>query len=227
MEDLPDDQDDKSSAELPRAWTWQQGALAKGRISIDRALNDLDSILQKLGLGNDRPAVATEAHSLLRQMVSSGFTVGRNPHGLMALSIYVACRRLNVPATLKDVCNCSLAAKKTVSAYYREMYEKGLIDVPFADPILQLDRIMVNLRKGARWAAYVTEEAKAKAIAIIEQARKLGVVAGKDPAGLAGTALYLGCSQLIPQAEVARAASVTEVTLRNNHRALEEAGMLF
>ena len=99
------------------------------------------------------------------------------------------------------------------------MYEKGLIEVPFSDPISQLDRIVINLRKVARSATYPSEETKAKAIAIIEQARKQGVVAGKGPAGLAAAALYMGSSRLIPQAELAAAASVTEVTVRNNYKA--------
>ena len=225
MEDGPDGEEEPSSIERQRAWTWQQSALARGRISIDKALNDLDLILEKLSLGADAGPVAREAHNLLRQMIEAGFNTGRNSHGLMALSIYVACRRLNVAVTLKDVCNFSLSQRKVVAAYYREMYNRDIAEVPLANPALQLDRILENLRKITRWAVYATDEAKTKALAILDQARAVGVLEGKNPAGLAGTAVYVACSKLIPQAEVAKAASVTEVTLRNNYKKLVAAGL--
>jgi transcription initiation factor TFIIB len=58
---------------------------------------------------------------------------------------------------------------------------------------------------------------------IIDQARGVGLTAGKDPAGLAAAAIYIAAIQngeMRTQKEVARAAKVTEVTVRNRYKEL-------
>jgi transcription initiation factor TFIIB len=62
-----------------------------------------------------------------------------------------------------------------------------------------------------------------KAIEIVQQARKAGLTAGKDPAGLAAAAVYIASlltGERKTQKEIARAAQVTEVTVRNRYKEL-------
>ena len=57
-----------------------------------------------------------------------------------------------------------------------------------------------------------------KAVDILRKAKKIGVVAGKDPTGLAAAALYLACISEggnKTQKEISEASGVTEVTIRN------------
>ncbi|MEM2142838.1 MAG: hypothetical protein QXQ81_06245, partial [Candidatus Thorarchaeota archaeon] len=52
---------------------------------------------------------------------------------------------------------------------------------------------------------------------IVEESKKRGLVAGRDPWGMAAAAIYLAGRHLncwIPQATIALSAGVTEVTLR-------------
>ena len=62
---------------------------------------------------------------------------------------------------------------------------------------------------------------------LLNQKRKES--AGKDPMGLAAAALYLSCvknGMPVTQREIAEAADVTEVTIRNRYKSLKEAKIL-
>jgi transcription initiation factor TFIIB len=61
---------------------------------------------------------------------------------------------------------------------------------------------------------------------IINEARRIGIVAGKDPMGLAAAALYVACvleQEKKTQKEIAEVANVTEVTVRNRYKGLKES----
>ena len=63
------------------------------------------------------------------------------------------------------------------------------------------------------------------AIVILREARRKRVAAGKDPMGMASAALYIACLQhneKITQKNIAVAAGVTEVTVRNRYKALKK-----
>ena len=69
------------------------------------------------------------------------------------------------------------------------------------------------------------EKTKRKAIDILSKAKKIGMVAGKDPMGLAAAALYLACITSggnKTQKEISVASGVTEVTIRNRCAGLRE-----
>jgi transcription initiation factor TFIIB len=65
-----------------------------------------------------------------------------------------------------------------------------------------------------------------RAIKIINEAKAQGIVAGKDPMVLAAASLYVACvleGERKTQKEIAEAANVTEVTVRNRYKGLKEA----
>jgi transcription initiation factor TFIIB len=82
--------------------------------------------------------------------------------------------------------------------------------MPVVDPVKGVSRIAS--------IAKLTEKSKRKAINILEKAKKLGIVAGKDPMGIAAAALYLACistGESKSQKDISIASGVTEVTIRN------------
>ena len=94
-----------------------------------------------------------------------------------------------------------------------------LIDpFPLIDPAKYIIRVANNLN--------FDEKAKRKALDILEQARKKNILAGKDPTGIAASILYIVNleGQNVPktQAEIAKAAGVTEVTVRNRSKELRK-----
>jgi transcription initiation factor TFIIB len=65
-----------------------------------------------------------------------------------------------------------------------------------------------------------------RAIRIINEAKKKGIVTGKDPMGLAAASLYVACvleGERKTQKEIADVANVTEVTVRNRYKGLKES----
>jgi transcription initiation factor TFIIB len=67
-------------------------------------------------------------------------------------------------------------------------------------------------------------EVQSKALEILEQAKAAGgLVTGRDPRGLASAAIYIASiltDNRVTQRQIALAASVTEVTIRNRYKEL-------
>ncbi|MDO8056746.1 MAG: transcription initiation factor IIB, partial [Candidatus Hermodarchaeota archaeon] len=62
-----------------------------------------------------------------------------------------------------------------------------------------------------------------RATSVLEHARAKGITAGKDPTGLAASALYISAimeGERRTQREIAEVAHVTEVTVRNRYKEL-------
>jgi transcription initiation factor TFIIB len=89
------------------------------------------------------------------------------------------------------------------------------VNIPIADPVDFITRI-----GGALELSGTTQH---KAAEIIRDAKKMGITAGKDPAGLAAAAIYVASlleNERRTQKEIAQAAQVTEVTVRNRYKEL-------
>jgi len=88
--------------------------------------------------------------------------------------------------------------------------------MPVVDSIQCIARISSKLK--------ISEKTKRYAIKVLKDAQERKESAGKDPMGLAATALYLSCVQngvSITQRDLAEAAGVTEVTIRNRYKGLK------
>jgi transcription initiation factor TFIIB len=71
--------------------------------------------------------------------------------------------------------------------------------------------------------AKVSSEVEGLAIKLIREAKRKFATTGKDPSGLAAAALYIAARQKkekLTQSRLAKAADVTEVTVRNRKRDL-------
>ena len=71
----------------------------------------------------------------------------------------------------------------------------------------------------------LSERTTRDAAKVLEQIKEHGDSAGKDPMGLAGSTLYLICiknNETISQKQLADAAGVTEVTIRNRAKELKK-----
>jgi transcription initiation factor TFIIB len=72
----------------------------------------------------------------------------------------------------------------------------------------------------------IQEKTKRHAIKVLKLAQKNEISAGKDPMGLAAAALYLSCvknGEDKTQRDIAEAANVTEVTIRNRYKGLKDS----
>ena len=72
----------------------------------------------------------------------------------------------------------------------------------------------------------ISEKTKRHAIEILKSVQEHEGSAGKDPMGLAAAALYLSCvrnGEDKTQRDIAEAANVTEVTIRNRYKGLKDS----
>jgi transcription initiation factor TFIIB len=92
------------------------------------------------------------------------------------------------------------------------------LKMPVVNPIQCIARIASK--------AELSEKTKRKATKILQTAEEQKISAGKDPMGLAAAALYVACvtnGENKTQRDVAEAAGVTEVTIRNRYKGLKIA----
>ena len=89
--------------------------------------------------------------------------------------------------------------------------------MPIADPLTYVSKIAE--RTG------ISGQTQGIAIQILRDARKKRASAGKDPMGLAAASLYIAClknHEKKTQKDIAEAAGVTEVTVRNRYKTLKK-----
>jgi transcription initiation factor TFIIB len=75
----------------------------------------------------------------------------------------------------------------------------------------------------------VNEKTKRKAIDIMYYLNRKEVPAGKDPMGIAATVLYIAClntREKRTQTDIAQAAGITEMTLRNRYRDIKRRELI-
>ena len=135
---------------------------------------------------------------------------------MIAAALYAACRDTETSRTLKDVAQVSNIKKKEISRCYRLIYRELDLKMPVVDSIQCIARISSRLE--------ITEKIKRYAIKILKSSQEHQRSAGKDPMGLAAAALYLSCitnGENKSQRDLAEAANVTSVTIRNRVKNLK------
>ena len=155
------------------------------------------------------------ALEIYKKALESNLVRGRSIESVMAAAVYAACRELKLPRTLDEIAMYTRAGRKDVARCYRLLLREASIKVPLPNAADFVPRIGSYLR--------LSGQTIKRAIEILEQARAAGLTAGKDPAGLAAAAIYIAALQngeIRTQKEVARAAKVTEVTVRNRYKEL-------
>jgi transcription initiation factor TFIIB len=213
---------DAFGRELPSATRLQMLRLRKWHIrarvhsSVDRnlaqAMAELDRLVDKIRVPS---SVKEQAALIYRKALDKGLVRGRSILALSAASLYASCRFTETPRTLKDVAEASLVKKKDIARCYRLLLRELEIKMPTADPIRSVPKIASKLG--------LNEKTQQTAIEILHRAEEKKAISGKDPMGLAAAAIYIACvieSERKTQKEIAEAAGVTEVTVRNRYKGL-------
>jgi transcription initiation factor TFIIB len=181
--------------------------------NLQQAFGMLVKIKERMGLPD---SVVEKAAYVYRKAQEKKLIRGRTIGSVLAASIYIASRQMGVLRTLDDVSANSDVKPKEVGRSYRLLVSKLELQVPMIDPTKYVAKVANNIS--------LSERTKRKAIAIISEAQRRGISVGKDPMGIAASVLYLAgqaTGELKTQADVARAAGVTEITVRNRSRELK------
>ena len=197
-----------------RMWNSRSQSHSPTERNLQQAFSMLSRIKDRLGLPNH---VTEKAAYTYRKAQERGLIRGDTIGSVLAASIYVAARQSGVLRTLDDISEISDIKPGEVARSYRRIISELDINVPLIDPSKYIVKVANNLN--------FDEKIKRKALELMELAQKKNLVVGKDPISMAASIIYLvNLSERKPrtQAEIAKAAGVTEVTVRNRSKELRK-----
>ena len=197
-----------------RMWNNRSQSHSPTERNLQQAFSMLSRIKDRLGLPHH---VTEKAAYTYRKAQERGLIRGDTIGSVLAASIYVAVRQSGVPRTLDDISEISDIKPGELARSYRRIISQLDIKVPLIDPRKYIVKIANNLD--------FDEKIRRKALELMEQAQKKNLALGKDPISIAASILYIvNLSERRPktQAEIAKAAGITEVTVRNRSRELRK-----
>jgi len=174
-----------------------------------RAFSELDKLKDKIGLSDN---IVEKTAYIYRKAEKRGIIRGRTIHSILAASLYIACREMVAPKTLKEIAKAGDIRLKTLSKDYRMLLTELDLKVPNNDLMHYVFKVGNALP--------TSEKTKRQAIELVDLINKKDrhtYTSGKDPMGLAATALFVASAnngENITQREIATAAGLTAVTIR-------------
>ncbi len=206
----------RNRAQLYRLRKWQKRIKVSNAAerNLSQALQELERMASNLSIPND---VRESAAVIYRKAVKQNMIRGRSIEGVVAGSIYAACRLTNVPRTLDEIASVTRVKKKEIGRTYRIMSRYLKLNIIPSKPDDYVNRFCSKLKLSA--------EAKKRANDILKLARDNDLTSGKGPTGVAAAAIYIASlltGERRTQRSVAEVAGVTEVTIRNRYKELTE-----
>jgi transcription initiation factor TFIIB len=181
--------------------------------NLMQAFSELDILKDKLGLSH---AVIEKIAYIYRKAQERQLTRGRSISAMLSAAIYIACREMGTPRTLKDIVAASNVKRKDVARNFRVLILELDIKVPIADPMKCITKIANK--------SNLSERTVRQAARMMTKVIEKEITAGKHPMSLAATVLYISSirsGENVTQAAIADAAGLTEVTLRNRIKDLK------
>lgn len=199
-------------AQLYRIRNWQQRSRVSSSTekNLALALSEINRISESLGLAKN--IVETSAITY-RKTVNKGLIRGRSIRGIATACTYLACRQNKLIRTITEISNASSIDKKVIASNYRFLVRKLKIFVP---PMRSNQHItkLSNLLG-------LTGVAEGIAHKILSGAKKQKLTSGRGAKSIAAAACYIASiisGEGKTQREVAEAADLTEVTIRNRYK---------
>ena len=196
-----------------RKWQIRSRVHSSEDRNLAQAMAELDRLADKVYI----PASVKEKAAIFyRKALEKGLVRGRSIAAIATAAIYAACRSSETARTLREVSEVSIVEKKDVARCYRLLLRELDIRMPIAEPLTYVLKIAEKTG--------ISGKTQGLAVKILSEAKKKRASAGKDPMGLAAAALYNAClqnSEKKTQKDIAEAAGVTEVTVRNRYKSLK------
>ena len=195
-----------------RRWQTRSKVHASQSRNLMLAMSELQRLSDILHMPS---SVHDMAAVIYRKALNEGLVRGRSIGGMVAGALYAAVRFTKVPRTLKEIAEASQRGGKEIARSYSVIVRNLDMRMPIDDPTDYITKVAEN--------AGVSSEVEGLAINLLREAKNNYATTGKDPSGLAAAILYLSAKMLkekVTQAQLAKAANVTEVTVRNRKRDL-------
>lgn len=180
----------------------------------------LDRFAERLHSSN---AAKLKASSIYRKAHEHGLVRGKSANVMWVTSLYVASRLRGESRTLGHFARATGIPKRHLARCYRSLVMRLDLRMPLQDLagcVSKLARQVKISLSTRRVATRIVNEATKK---------KRSLISGRNPMSIAAAALYVACllrREKKTQREIAKAADVTEVTVRSNVAILQEDSTL-
>ncbi|HET6457848.1 MAG TPA: transcription initiation factor TFIIIB [Nitrosopumilaceae archaeon] len=203
----------KSTFGRLRVWDSRSKSKLTSR-GLMRAFLILNKLKSELGIPD---AVIENAAYLYRKARTNKITMGRSSAGMVCASLYAACREADTPRTLNDIAHAGNITRKDLSKSYRNLINTLDLKLKPYDSSEFITRISSEVE--------ISEKTRRNALDLLSKVVEKEISAGKNPLGLAAAVLYLSCiknNERKNQVDIANAAGVTAVTIRNRVESLRK-----
>jgi transcription initiation factor TFIIB len=188
---------------------------SKANRNLLSGLVDIRRMTAALGVSE---SIRNQACQLFRTAQSEDVLRGRSIETIASGSVYAVCRLNEYPRTFEEIARVSKLDDGKVRLGYKVLNRELDLPVPPAGPEQYLPQIASETD--------VSNRTESRARALLEDATGEAVTNGCNPAGAAAGALYVAgqeTGEYLTQAEIADAADVSNVTVRERYRDIERA----
>ena len=197
-----------------RKWQIRSRVHSSTDRNLAQAMAELERLSSKLYISQ---TIKEKAAVIYRKALDKALIRRGSIASIAAAALYAACRKSGSTKSLSEISEASLLSKKDVARCYRLLLQELDFHMPISDPLTYISKIAE--KNG------VSGKTQGVAITILRDAKQKRFSAGKDPMSMAAAALYIACVQnneKITQRDIAEAAGVSEVTVRNRYKALKK-----
>jgi len=203
-------------AQFYRLRKWHRQARisdAKER-NLALALGELNRMSSCLNIPRN---IQEDSSKIYREAAEADLIKGRSIEGVVAASLYIACRKNGVARTLDEIAEAARITRKELGRTYRFISSELELKLPLSLPQEYLPRFCSKLE--------LSQKTQLKAEEIIKKAANKGLTSGRSPTGIAAASIYIAsvvCGEKRPQKEIAEETNTTEVTVRNRYQEIKE-----
>lgn len=165
-----------------RTWDLRIKATSNNDRNLIFALNQLQTLKDRLGLSD---AIVEKTAYIYRKAHKKRLVRGRTISAVLNAAVYISCRELGIAKTLKEIADTTNTKRKTLAKCNRQLIFELDIKIPMVDSTKYIVKVANR--------ANLNKKTKYKAVDIMYHLNRKQISAGKDPMGIAATALYIAC----------------------------------
>ena len=165
-------------------------------------------------------SVKNDSEKICEDVMARNVVGRRSVPVIAASSLYTACRESHTPVTLKDLANATDSNPREIGRCYRSIISRMNIAPPNLNGATYAVRVAGTVK--------ASNEASELSLQIVNKSIEKGL-GGRNPMTLAAAAVYLAClitGEDSRQSDVADAAGVSEVSVRECVKSMRQAGVV-
>ncbi|HYC12000.1 MAG TPA: hypothetical protein VEC02_04995 [Nitrososphaerales archaeon] len=182
---------------------------------VELARREVEKLAGNLSLPE---SIKTDSEKICDDVIARNVIGRRSVPVIAASSLYTACRESHTPITLKDLATATDSNPREIGRCYRSIISRMNIAPPNLNGETYALRVAGTVK--------ASNEATELSLQIVNRSIEKGL-GGRNPMTLAAAAVYLAClvtGEDSRQSDVADAAGVSEVSVRECVKAIRQAG---